>query len=104
TGRVDRAFETHARAFLADHAWVRHEWREIASHVWGNRTDLICDAGTPREIWATLRADSIAVGAGDDHQDFEDFGRGLSDEELAEAAFRYFCELLESNGYLHEAI
>jgi hypothetical protein len=94
------AFESLARAFLAGKPTIRHEWRQVLSIVWGDRTDLICEPGAKHEVWVTLRNTAIAIGTSDDHVDFEDFGRGLSDEELAREAFAYFTGLLIKRGII----
>ncbi|MGZ5096089.1 MAG: hypothetical protein ACXWCH_33685 [Burkholderiales bacterium] len=94
------AFESLARPFLARNPSIRHEWRQIPNIVWGDRTDLICEPSTEHEVWATLRDTAITIGTADDHVDFEDFGRGLSDEELAREAFAYFTGLLVKRGII----
>lgn len=42
----------------------------------------------------------IAVGAGESHDDFEDFGGGLSDEQVARQALARLIALLEEQGYV----
>lgn len=98
---LDRAFANLATLFLAQHPEVPHEWREVKSRIWGERVDLICGAGSPSEVYASLMDWQIAVGvATGDHDDFEDFGRGLSDEVVAAEAFGRFVELLTKHGHL----
>ena len=94
-------FEAIARRFLAEHHEIHHEWRKVKS-IFDSRTDLICEPGSNREIFATLRSWQIAIGTNGEHEDFEDFGRGLSDKELAQEAFTYFVELLKRNGIFVE--
>jgi len=102
---LDRAFERLARAFLSEHPEVRHEWREVKSRFWGNRIDLVCGTGSPTEVFASLQGGGqIALGlTTGEHEDFEDFGRGLSDEQVAQAAFDRFVELLAEHGHLGRA-
>jgi len=95
------AFESRARAFLASHPQIRHEWRDVTSRWWGSRRDLICAPGDSNEIFASLTRDQLTVGATrGDHEDFEDFGRGLSDDALADQAFGHFVDLIVRAGYL----
>jgi len=95
---TNRHFEKLARAFLSQNPGIRHEWRQIRS-IWdGGRTDLICAPGEDNEVFASLRSWQITVGAGHEDEDFEDWGRDLSDEEVAKEAFVYFLGLLERNG------
>ena len=98
---LNRTFESLARSFLTEHPDVRHEWREVKDRFWGDRTDLVCGSGTPNEVFASLLGYQIAVGlTNGDHQDFEDFGRGLADSEVAREAFEYFVGLLRHHGRL----
>src|SRR5688500_12810201 len=93
---TDAAFETLARDFLTRHPEVEREWRDIKGWL-SSRTDLVCGAGQANEVFASFnRGGQIAVGATvtGDHDDFEDFGRGLSDEEVAREAFARFVGLL----------
>lgn len=98
---LDRAFANLATAFLARHPEVRHEWREVKSRLWGDRVDLVCNPGSPDEVYASLLDWQIAVGiAHGNHDDFEDFGRGLSEEAVATEAFERFVQLLRERGHL----
>ena len=103
---TDSAFEQLARAFLSECPEVRAEWRNVKALL-SSRTDLVCGAGTPNEVFASFnRGGQIAVGsaATGDHDDFEDFGRGLSDQEVAREAFDRFVELLREHGHLPETV
>lgn len=98
-----RTFVDLARGYFAQHSDVPHEWRLIPSRLWGDRIDLVCGVGEPTEVFATLRAHQIVVGhTHGRHDDFEDFGRGLTDVDLAREAFECFVETLEdgNNGVL----
>jgi hypothetical protein len=98
---LDRAFERLAKAFLSYHPEVAHEWRQVKSRVDGDRIDLVCGAGSPNEVFASLLGYQIALGLTQgEHQDFEDFGRGLTDEQLAAEAFERFINLLDSYGHM----
>jgi|SRR5438034_4386828 len=98
---LDRAFANLATAFFAKHPEVRHEWREVKSRLWGDRVDLVCGVGSQNEVYASLLDWQIAVGVTNgDHDDFEDFGRGLSEEALATEAFQRFVQLLRERGHL----
>jgi hypothetical protein len=98
---LNRAFENLARSFLSEHPDVRHEWREVNDRFWGDRSDLICGTSTPSEVYASLLGYQIAIGlTNGDHQDFEDFGRGLADSELAQEAFECFVGLLKHHGHI----
>jgi hypothetical protein len=96
------AFEALARAFLEDHESLRHEWREGDSRWWGDRLDLVFQPPSPEipEVYASLLAAQIAVGAGEQHEDFESFGRRLTDEQVARLAFERLVELLMEHGYI----
>ena len=99
-------FESLARQYLAKNPSIRHEWRAVRSIWWGGRTDLLCEPGSSREVYASLFNAHIAIGSGADCQDFEDFGRGLSSAALAREAFAHFVDLLKQNGIVagnHEA-
>jgi hypothetical protein len=85
---------------MAANPAIAHEWRKVPSAVAGDRTDLICGGKTPREVWVSLRDNSIAVGAGGRHTDFESFGRKISEGQIANEAFAEFVKLLRDNGYL----
>lgn len=86
---LNDTFEELAKAFLAIHPGIQHEWRDVPSWFWGARRDLICAPDQPSEVFASLLGHQIALGAtGDDHEDFEDFGRGLSDEACRPRSLR----------------
>ena len=97
---LDRAFESLARGFLADHPEISHEWHTVKS--WGgDRLDLVCRLGTQNEVFASLFGYQIAVGVTNGrHRDFEDFGRGLPEEQVAQEAFDEFVNLLRDRGHL----
>jgi hypothetical protein len=98
---LDQAFEHLAREFLSQHPEIPHEWRQMRSRWWRDRVDLVCGVGAPNEVFATLHGHQIAVGpTKGHHDDFEDFGRGLSDEAVAREAFDRFVEVLAEAGYL----
>jgi hypothetical protein len=98
---LNRAFESLATHFLSRHPEIPHEWRRVKDPVWGERTDLVCGIGTPNEVYASLLGYQIAVGAtSGDHHDFEDYGRGLSDSDVAKQAFDRLTELLRLQGHL----
>jgi len=104
TSGLDLAFERLARGFLATHPQIKHEWRPVAK--WhGTRTDLVCAPGLPNEVFASLLGHQIAVGAtaATDHEDFEDFGRSLSDDQVAQEAFDCFVALLREHGHIDAA-
>jgi hypothetical protein len=99
-----REFEAIAKAYLAEHSGIHHEWRPIRDAWSGGRTDLICEPGSANEVWASLRNGQIAVGAtGIEHTDFEDFGRDLTDRDLAAEAFGHFVRLLKLKGIVPNA-
>ncbi len=101
---LQSAFESLARRFLSEHPEVRHEWREVKSRWVGDRVDLVCGAGAANEVFASLLDGQIAVGLTSGvHQDFEDFGRGRTDEEVAREAFDYFLKLLRDHGHVERA-
>jgi len=100
---LDRAFESLAKAFLSDHPEVQHGWRPI-KEWYGDRLDVICGAGQPNEVFASLVGGQIALGlTSGEHEDFEDSGRGVSDEHVAQQALSRFVELLEEHGHLAPA-
>jgi len=86
-----------ARRFLEEHPEIPHSWRQIRNAS-GGRTDLVCWPETAQEIYASLSNYQITIGAGDSDRDFEDFGRGLSDKEVAQEAFSYFETLIREKG------
>ena len=95
---MNAKFEELARWYLTEHREVRADWRPIASRLWGDRLDLMCVRPDGHEVWATIRPGQIAVGIGPEHADFEDFGRGMSEEQLGEEAFAEFRDLIEGRG------
>lgn len=99
---LNRAFESLASPFLSRHPEISHEWRQVKDPVWGgDRTDLVCGIGTPNEVYASLLGYQIAVGVTNgDHRDFENYGRGLADKDLAKEAFDRLAELLRLHGHL----
>ncbi len=101
---LQSAFERQARAFLATCPHIQHEWRDVTSRLTGDRRELICAVGTANEMFASLSDRQLTVGlTHGNHDDFEDFGRGLSDEAVADEAFRHFVALLTSSGHLDPA-
>jgi hypothetical protein len=95
-----RSFRELAQELMAANPAIAFEWRDVPSAVAGDRTDLICSGKAPREVWVTLRDDSIAVGTGNRHTDFESFGRKISVDQIAKEAFAEFVKLLRDNGLL----
>ena len=94
-------FEDLARAFLARHPTLRYEWHARTGVGLGVRTDLVFPvAGERTEIWASAYDAQIAVGSGEHHTDFEDWGRGWTDREVAQEALDYMVSLLLQNGRL----
>jgi hypothetical protein len=98
------AFERLARDFLAGRASLRHDWRNVRSRLSGNRLDLVFQSPSPKvpEVFVSLNERQITVGAGKSHEDFEDFGRGLTDEQVAQRAFSRLIELLKEHGYISD--
>ena len=47
------------------------------------------------EVFASLTATQITVGNGAEVNDFENFGRGLSEAAVAKEAFEKFVQLLQ---------
>ena len=92
---TNREFEFLAKPFLSRHSDIVHEWRPIKNALSGGRTDLICRAKNGSEVFASLASYQITVGSGQESKDFEDFGRGVSAEDLAKEAFEFFVLLLE---------
>ena len=96
-------FESLARSFFAQHAGIRHEWCQVRSAWSGGRTDLLCEPGGNLEVFASLTGGHITVGTSEQRTDFEDFGRGLSNQQLAEEAFAKFVGFLKGKGIFSEA-
>ena len=98
--QASQVFQAMARRLLAVHVNVPHQWRTVPSVVSGDRIDLVCGDGSRPEVWASLWPDQIAVGSGDEHTDFEAFGRDLSAEALGAEAFSAFEQLLKEHNYI----
>jgi hypothetical protein len=86
-------FEKLAEAFFCAHPEIPHARREIPSLLAGGATVLACHPGSPREVSASLTSHQISITAAAEQRDFEDFGRGLSQEQVAAEAFEYFASL-----------
>ena len=99
---LQQEFRQLATAFLDSHPEVPHEWRDVPSRWWGDRIDLVCGVGSANEVFASLHAGGqITVGTvGGEDDDFEDFGRGLSDQAVAQEAFERLVAVLLAEGYL----
>ena len=52
----------------------------------------------------TIRPGEAVVGTKEFHDDYQDFGTGQSDTEIAGEAFARFVELLRENGHLDRAL
>jgi hypothetical protein len=83
---------------------LRFEWRDKSSLMSGPRLDLVCAVGTPAEVFASIFESSVAVGDLSGHTDVEDFGRDLSDSELADEAFRLLEQKLEQHGLVKPSV
>jgi hypothetical protein len=103
-GTVDREFEKLVMPFLEANPSVSHQWRSVHGWLSGDRRDLVCAEGTPREVFVTLRPGDAVVGTREFHDDYQDFGSGQSDAEIASEAFARFVELLRENGHLDRAL
>ena len=99
TDKAEAIFESSARDMLARNPAIKHEWRPMASRWSGDRLDLVCNPKTANEVWATIRDGQIAVGDRERHEDFEQFGRRLSESALAAEAFKYLVTLLRAHGH-----
>src|SRR5688500_7166504 len=89
------AFEELALGFLSTHPGIQHEWRDVPGRFSSARRDLIFAPGQSNEVFASLLNSQIAVGrTSGEHEDFEDFGRGLSDTGVAREAFARLVEIL----------
>jgi hypothetical protein len=98
------AFEGLARDFLASNTQVIYEWRLVPSKLGGERMDLVCAPGSDHEVFATLTEGQLTIGpTRGDHEDFEDFGRGLAPEVVAQEAFDSFVKLLRKYGHVTSA-
>ena len=95
-----RVFEILAKDYLQRHPGIDHEWRRTKDRSSGDRTDLICAPDSENEVFATLRSDSITIGDKHGHVDFEDFGRGLSQQKLAAKALAHLIKLLKKTGHV----
>ena len=95
-------FEVLVREFLEAHPTLRHEWKTQHSWLFGPTREVTILPSSPEvpEVWASESGAQIAVGVGDEHTDFEDFGRGLTDAQVAQEALNHFAELLHEHGYL----
>lgn len=103
---VDTSFEELIKAFLAAHTSVTCEWRDV-KELLSSRTDLVCGVGLPTEVFASFnRGGQITVGVTNEgnHEDFEDFGRGLTDQQVAREAFDHFVTLLREKGHLVDGV
>ena len=80
-----KQFEALARDFLSRHPSVPHTWRPVRDAA-GGRTDLICWPDTKVEVFASLTDYQITVGSSETRDDFEKFGRDLTDGDLAREA------------------
>jgi hypothetical protein len=78
-------FEILARSYLAQHPEVPHSWRNIYD-AWGGRTDLVCWPDSDSEVFASLTEHQITVGTIEGAEDYETFGRDMTDEDLAREA------------------
>lgn len=96
--------ESRARDMLARHPEIPCEWRRVNSRLARDRLDLVCNAGAPNEVFATISEVQITVGDRDGHRDFEDFGRGLSESSLAQEAYEYLLALLRKHGHREAGI
>jgi hypothetical protein len=89
--KLDQEFESLATAWLHEHPEIPCEWRHIHSPLWGEHITLVCAPNTAHEFYVGLMGHQIAVGrTNGGHEDFEDFGRGLPEEEVAAEAFEHF--------------
>jgi hypothetical protein len=50
-------------------------------------------------VWASVRGSAIAVGAATVHEDFERFGRDVSETVVAREAFTHLVTLLREHGH-----
>jgi hypothetical protein len=100
-------FQRLAGEYLAAHPEIVWEWRHTAKRwLHPERLDLIVPPLKEGavEVWVSLGDGQLVVGAEgeervslreDDHRHFEDYGRNITDEALAQEAFGYFVDLLK---------
>jgi len=74
----------------------------------GGRTELRFAPGADNEVLVVLRSYQITIATPSGDEDFEDWGRGLSAEQVAREAFSHLLEALASNrigpiGFAHHA-
>jgi len=102
TESLSSSFERMVREFLEGHPSVQHRWKEVPSPWWGPRKDLIFESPRPgvSSVFATICDGQITVGTATDDEDFERFGRKLSEMEVAQLAFARLVQLLREGGYL----
>ena len=95
-------FESLARALLAAHPAVRHEWRVVEGWGGDKRLDLILvpPSSGVSEVWASLRDYQLTVGDDAEDTDFESWGRDLTNEQVAAEAFEHFVALMRRHQYL----
>ena len=93
TSSTHQYFVKIARDYFSLHPEISHDWREIRD-IAGGRTDLVCWPDTPHEVFASLTEHQITIGNNNTDQDFESFGRNVSDIDLANEAWKYFEELI----------
>ena len=67
-------------------------------NIWGGRTDLVCEPDSAQEVFASLTSYQITVGTNSQSTDFEHFGRGLSQNEVAREAISHLVSLLRVSG------
>jgi len=92
-GSTHAEFERLVRQFLATHPQIGHEWHRVDSVLTGGRTELTCTIGN-LEVPVTLRDYQIVVG----DTDFEDFGTGKSEAEIANDALAFLISSLQASG------
>ena len=97
------SFESLAKQLLVVHPEIPHEWRTVKSWLAPDRLDLICAAGAPNEVFASLLDYQIVVGDQADHTDFEAFGRDVTADHIGREAFDHFVALLVQHGHLDAA-
>jgi len=100
TSTLGREFRRLFGAVAARHTALVHEWQDKSCLTWGPRLDLVCAAGTSSEVYATIYEYSVAVGDAAGHTDVEDFGRGLSDGQIAQEAISLLEAKLDQHGLI----